>query len=121
MLERKWEIVSPEKVKIKNEEKTKEKGEPVFDEVAIAGLTVMDWLTITEKTKNIVRADSARLGVEPPDDEAPDVMQYIGKTANAILYTKVEFSKDEETGGFIMLPNGDRKVDYQHQHGEWLG
>lgn len=121
MFTRTWEIVSPERVRILNTEKTKEKGENVYDEVIVAGIQVRDWLTLTPKTVHIVKQDSARLGVELPDDETPDTAAYVGKTANAILSTNVAFAKDEETGEIIELPDGTKKEDFQHRLQEWLG
>jgi len=121
MFTRTWEIVAPEKVRVLNQEKTREKGENVYDEVTVAGIQVRDWLTLTPKTVNIVKQDSARIGVELPDDETPDIGAYIGKTANAILSTTVTLAKDEETGEVIELPDGTKKEDFQHRLQEWLG
>ena len=114
MLERTWEVISPEVIKCKNALT----GE--LEEKNIAGLQVRDWLTMTSRTGKIVKADSVRLGVEPPDDEKPNVMAYIGKTARAKLMTKTEFDMDENTGAFIMI--GDKqKIVYRHSIVEWLG
>lgn len=121
MLERTWEIVSPSTVRILDVAKTQATGEKVYNEVIVEGIQVRDWMTMTAKTANIVKADSTRLGVELPDDEQPDVAAYVGKTANAILKTVVTRAKDEETGEPIQLPDGSIKDDYQHQLQEWLG
>lgn len=123
MYVRKWEVVEPATVKIRSAEKSAAEGKDVFDEVTIAGLTVMDWLTLTPKTKNIVKADCNRLGVEPPDDNGASVTQYINKEAYAILFTKVTSSIDEETREPILLPSGEPRIDYQHQipNDGWLG
>jgi hypothetical protein len=113
MLEREWEVVSPEKVKIKGED-----GE--LREVTVQGLTIRDWLTMTAKTAKIVEKDSARLGVEIPDDEIPNTKAYEGKTGIAILGTNVIPAKDEETGEAITHGNGEPVVQYQHRINEWL-
>lgn len=113
MLEREWEVISPETVTIKNES-----GED--SKVTISGLRVRDWLTMTAKTGMIVRADSNRLGVEPPDDEAPNTQIYLGKEANAILQTTVDTAKDEETGKPILNSDDKPIVRYQHSIREWI-
>lgn len=121
MYTRTWEVVSPESVRIKNVEKSAETGEEVFEDVIIAGLTVMDWLTLTSKTARVVKADANRLGIEPPDDDGSSVTSFIGKEAQAILRTDVQKAIDEETKQPIKLPNGEDKIDYRHQIAEWLG
>lgn len=114
MITRKWQIVAPEKVMIKvgNEGNREEK--------VVAGCGLMDWLTLTAKTKNIVIKDSTRLGVEPPDDEMPNLKAYEGVEAMAICSTKVAPEMDEETGEPILNTKGEAVVKFQHNITEWL-
>lgn len=121
MYTRTWEVIEPATVKVRSAEKSAAEGKDVFDEVTIAGLTVMDWLALTPKTKNVVKADCARLGVEPPSDDGSSAAQYKNKEAYAILSTSVETAIDEETREPIVLPSGEKKVDYRHRLAEWLG
>jgi hypothetical protein len=121
MIERTWEIVEPQSVKVKNIEKSIAEGSDVFEEVVIAGLDVMDWLSMTPKTKSVVKADSTRLGVEPPDDTGANATQYLNKEGWAILSTNVDTAIDEETKEPILLPSGETKIDYKHRLAEWLG
>jgi len=71
MIQRTWEVVSPEKVMIKdpNSQNPADK-----IQVGILGLKVMDWLTLSAKAANFVKADCARFGIDPStlDDENPN-------------------------------------------------
>ncbi len=113
MFTRTWEVVSPERVKIKDVA-----GNIV--EVVVQGLKCMDWLTMTPKTAKIVLADSERLQVEPPDDELPVPQNYIGKEADAILRTNVQPRVDPDTNEPILDSKGNAVTGYQHQIAEWL-
>lgn len=113
MFTRTWEVVAPERVKIKND-----KGEMV--EVVVQGLKCMDWLTMTAKTGKIVLADSERLGVEPPDDELPNPQAYLGKEGKAILRTNAQPRVDPDDGTPICDSKGTPVVGYQHNIAEWI-
>lgn len=113
MLTRRWEVTSPESVNIKDEN-----GEMV--PTSIQGLEVNDWLTMSAKTGNIVKADSERLGVEIPDDELPNVQAYIGKEANAVLRTNVVVLKDADTGEPLVDGKGEPCITYQHNISQWF-
>lgn len=89
MLERTWEIIAPSTVNVMvNGEKK---------EVSIAGLTFKDWLTMSAKTAEIVRQDSAWLSVTPPDDEMPNTEIYKGKEATGFVATEKIVAKDPDT------------------------
>lgn len=113
MFTRRFEVVSPETVNVKNDEGN-------FVLTSIQGLEVTDYLTLSSKTKEIVKRDCERFQVDIPDDETPNVLAYVNKTAKATLITDRNVMKDVDTGEPILDSKGQPVIFYRHTIKQWI-